>query len=286
MCMQNKVRLITISVCAAFLLAGGAYAIFRSGIGADSVNENFNLVDTTITWDTPLQDTKGGIVEYGLTDQYELPPVTEDITEPAKSHTVVLTDLIPEKTYHYRIKTTDPDKTSDDQTFTTLKCTSESGNCNDNGNGNGNDNDNGNGNGNGNGNDNGNDNGNGNGNDNDNGNGNGNDNGNGNGNDNDNGNGNGNDNGNGNGNTIGPICIADMLELADGGGIYGRKYTYCCSTSYNNGSICAAFPAEYYTPPPISPTNPVPPAKPVTCPELLPNSVKGFDAFMTCEAAN
>ena len=24
--------------------------------------------------------------------------------------------------------------------------------------------------------------------------------------------------GNGNGNTIGPICIADMLELADGGG--------------------------------------------------------------------
>lgn len=114
------------------LLVGTAYALYENFFGPNS--ESFSLVNTTVSWETPTQETLGGVVEYGLTEDYGKEKA-ESITVASKTHSVIIQDLLPDKTYHYRITLADPEETSDDQTFTTPKCSTNT-NCNSNGNGN------------------------------------------------------------------------------------------------------------------------------------------------------
>lgn len=73
---------------------------------------------STITWTT--NENSSSQIEYGLTSSYG--NSTTDNLTPVTSHSVVLSSLTPNTTYHFRVKSVDGSgnaSVSDDQTFTT-----------------------------------------------------------------------------------------------------------------------------------------------------------------------
>ncbi|MBU0649051.1 fibronectin type III domain-containing protein [Patescibacteria group bacterium] len=85
---------------------------------------NVQIVDITQTsarviWDT--NEPANSVVEYGLTEAYELGEVRDEAY--AMSHSIPLVGLMPDTLYHLRVHSTDPEgneAVSGDYTFTTL----------------------------------------------------------------------------------------------------------------------------------------------------------------------
>jgi len=87
-----------------------------SNISVDEVTND----SVVITWNTDEQGNS--MVEYGTSEAYGKNVSHEDYVT---SHSIVLTELSPATTYHFRVKSTDENNntnTSDDYTFTTASC--------------------------------------------------------------------------------------------------------------------------------------------------------------------
>lgn len=79
---------------------------------------NVNCAQVNITWDTDQGATS--LVDYGLTATYG--STTPIDNAPVRAHSVTLSELTPNTTYHFRVTSTSANGsvTSDDYTFTTL----------------------------------------------------------------------------------------------------------------------------------------------------------------------
>ncbi|MCE5324772.1 right-handed parallel beta-helix repeat-containing protein [bacterium] len=98
--------------------ASRSFNIFLSALEITDIVVSASQGDATVTWTTPIP--ADSTVEYGLTDSYELTPVSS--SSMVTSHSISLTDLDPSTTYHYRVRSTDScgrEQISDDGTFTT-----------------------------------------------------------------------------------------------------------------------------------------------------------------------
>ena len=82
---------------------------------------------TTITWDT--NENASSIVDYGLTDAYGSSTTETDIVSPVTSHSVLLSDLVPCISIHFRVRSKDRaanETAGEDSVFTTTGCTGAS----------------------------------------------------------------------------------------------------------------------------------------------------------------
>ncbi|GAI15876.1 unnamed protein product, partial [marine sediment metagenome] len=92
---------------------------FGSPPQISDINVTIGQQQATISWTTDKPATSQ--VEYGLTDSYG--SMTPLQTQLVTNHTAIITGLIPDTTYHYRVKSTDTcgrETVSGDVQFTTL----------------------------------------------------------------------------------------------------------------------------------------------------------------------
>jgi hypothetical protein len=97
---------------------GGSTSLIKTGPFIQALSDNSTSTrDVTITWETTVDTT--GKVEYGLDTSYG--SSTQYETGATKSHSINITGLTPDTSYHYRVvnKYNGNEVQSNDFTFST-----------------------------------------------------------------------------------------------------------------------------------------------------------------------